>query len=184
VSVTGRPYDPASVVAIVDGRIVNATRERYRGVDFNIVYSFDLAEASTLRILAAGSYLDSSQQLLPGLPTTQLSGTIFNPPRFRGRGGATWSDERLSISGFVNFAGAVTDRRRAVPVPGRSLTTLDATVRFELRRDLSVALVVRNLFNAKPEPIFTAVVSDTPFDTTNYSAEGRFVGVSVTGAWQ
>lgn len=184
VNAAGRPYDPASVVAIIDGREVNATRQRYRGIDLNLVYSREIGPTATLRFFAAGSYLESNQRLLPTLPTVDLAGTIFNPPRFRGRGGVTWSNESVSLSGFVNFAGAVTDRRRIEPARGSSLTSFDATARFQLRRGLEVALVARNLLNAEPEPIFISAVNDTPFDTTNYSAEGRYVGVSVTGAWQ
>lgn len=184
VNATGRPYDPSSVVAILDGRNVNATRERYRGVDVNLIYSFELGAASTLRLSAAASYLESDRQLLETLPTTMLAGTIFNPPHFRARGGLTWSNEWISLSGFLNFAGAVTDRRRAVPIEGRAQTTFDATGRFRLGSGIELGLVLRNLLNAEPEPIFASVLSDTPFDSTNYSAEGRYVGISVTGAWQ
>lgn len=184
VNATGRPYDPSSVVAILDGRNVNATRERYRGIDVNVTYSVDLGANSTIRLSAAGSYLESNRQLLATLPTTPLAGTTFNPPHFRGRGGLTWSNERVSLSGFVNFAGAVTDRRRPVPVEGRALTTFDMTGRLRLGSGVELALVLRNLLNAEPEPIFTPLASDTPFDSTNYAAEGRFIGLSVTKAWQ
>ena len=65
--------------------------------------------------------LDSSQQLLSGLPVTDLAGTIFHPAHFRARGGLTLSGKNFSLSAFLNHSGAVTDSRRpaSVKIEGR-----------------------------------------------------------------
>ena len=41
-NVSGRPYDPATVVAIVDNSNVNAGRQSIRGIDFLADYVTDL----------------------------------------------------------------------------------------------------------------------------------------------
>jgi iron complex outermembrane receptor protein len=42
---------------------------------------------------------------------------------------------------------------------------------------------VQNLFN-RPPPLYTTVSAmHVPFDSTNYSAIGRYVGASVAKSW-
>src|SRR3546814_20788175 len=71
---------------------------------------------------AGATWLDSSQQLLPGLPVTDLAGTIFRPPHFRARGGLTLSDKAFPPAAFPNQSATVTDNRRPARngrAPGR-----------------------------------------------------------------
>jgi len=46
-----------------------------------------------------------------------------------------------------------------------------------------VVLGVQNMFNKKPPLIWTNYVFDAPYDSTNYSAVGRFVSLSLTKSW-
>lgn len=182
-NITGSPYDPARVVAFLDARDRNIARQKYRGFDVAARYDIDLGGERQLSLTAAGTWLDSSQQLLPGLPATDLSGTIFHPPHFRARGGVTWSSERFSLSSFLNHSADVTDNRRPTRVRIDGSTTLDVTGRLRLGTKTELSLSALNIFNAKPKAIFTTSPFDTPFDTTNGSAVGRFLSLTVRHDW-
>lgn len=179
---TSGPYDPTNVIALIDGRDLNIASQRYEGADLSLRYRAPLG-AQTLTLTASGTWLDSRQQLLPDLPVTDLAGTIFNSPHFRARGGATYGNEDFTLASFVNFTGGVTDRRRAVPVKVKSVATLDLSARVRVGTLGEVSLNALNVFNAKPERISVASPSDTPFDSTNYSAVGRFLGVTISRSW-
>lgn len=182
-NITEFPYDPARVVAFLDARDRNVARQKYRGVDVAVRYDVELGKEQQLSLNAAGTWLDSSQQLLPGVPETDLAGTIFHPPHFRARGGITFSGKSFSLAAFLNHSGSVTDDRRPARVELRRSTTLDLTGRLRLGAGTEISLSAQNVFNSKPAPIFTTSPFDTPFDTTNGSAIGRFLSVTVRHDW-
>lgn len=182
-NITGALYDPARVVAFLDARDRNVARQKYRGVDVAVRYDAALGSNRQLSLNAGATWLDSSQQLLSGLPVTDLAGTIFHPAHFRARGGLTLSGKNFSLSAFLNHSGAVTDNRRPASVKIEGATTIDLTGRIKLAKGTEVALSAQNLFNSKPAPIFTTSPFDTPFDTTNGSAIARFLSVTVRHDW-
>lgn len=180
---TPNPYDPATVVAIVDGRDRNIARQRFRGVDVALNYRVEIGADRTVSMNAAATWLDSHQRLLPGAPSSDLAGTLFQPPRFRARGGVTYGGERFSVSAFVSRSGGASDTRRAIVVKHKALTTVDITGRVKIGNGTEVSMAALNIFDAKPDTIFTASPADTPYDTTNYSPAGRFLGLTVRQEW-
>lgn len=180
---TASPYDPSRVIAILDARDRNISRQWYHGIDAMLRYRLEIGARKSLSLTAAATWLDSKQQLLAGQPITDLAGTIFNPARFKARGGGTYVTGAFSLSAYVNYVGGVVDNRRTLAVPIDPLTTLDLTGRLSLGRRIEVSVNALNLLNAKPQAIYTASTSDAPFDATNYAATGRFVGVMVTRTW-
>jgi outer membrane receptor protein involved in Fe transport len=180
---TSEPYDPARVVAIIDGRDRNIARQFFSGVDLALHYRLRLRSGNTLSLSAAATWLGSRQRLLPGAATTDLAGTLFQPPRFRARGGATFGGEPFSVSAFLSHTGGVSDTRRSPIMKHRALTTLDLTGRVQLAKGTELSIAALNIFNSKPDTIFTASAADTPYDTTNYSPTGRFVGLTVRQEW-
>ncbi len=180
---TGAPYDPSRVVALLDARSRNIARQTYSGVDVSARYDLSFGADRRLSLSLGGTWMDSTQRLLPGLPVTELAGTIFFPPHLRARAGATFATKRISVSSFVNYTGGVTDNRRPTQPRLSSFTALDLTARLSLGEGTEIALNALNIFNEKPEPIFTAAAFDTPFDTTNYSAVGRFLGLTIRHDW-
>lgn len=184
---TGAPYDPDDVVAILFTQYANVARQDIRGFDLSGAYRMDL-RGGALTVRASASWLDSSQQTLPGQPSNDLSGVLFNPPRLSGRVGAVWQQGGFTASVFGNHRGGVTNRLDGVK--SGSLNTFDATLRHDTgdRGDawsgLVFALSVDNVFDRDPphyqvaQPIYVP-----PYDSTNYSPIGRFVSVSVSKRW-
>ncbi len=184
---TGGLYDPTKVFAIFYTRFVNATRQRIKGVDLSGSYRFDLA-GGQMTVRGSTSWLDSTQQTL-GTPTSyDLAGTLHNPAKINSRLGSVWSQGKFTTSAFANYVGGVRDRSNGVK--GASMTTFDATLRYDTgeRSDawsgLQFVLAANNLFNRNPPLYFpNAAAYVAPYDSTNYSAIGRFLSLSVSKHW-
>lgn len=182
-NLTDAAFDPANVVAILDARDRNIARQRFQGVDLAASYRFAVGDGQSIALSGGATMLDSAQRLNPASPWSDLSGTIFNPPVFKARGGASYEGGALSASAFINYSGGVRDNRSVTIARVRSLASVDVTARYRIGAHFELALIALNLFNAKPQAIATASPFDTPFDTTNASAVGRFIAAGVTARW-
>lgn len=184
-NLTGMPFDPLTVVALVDKRYLNLSSERMHGVDVAIEYKVDLTSRDRLSFSGNASYLDSKRRLTPTSPELPAAGVVFNPPHWRARAGAAWSNDLVSVNAFGNYIGSVRDNRLSPDVRVAAMTTLDLTAIYRMPKDRSflggieVTVSVLNLFNEKPARIYTLAAVYPAFDSTNYSAVGRFVSISV-----
>jgi len=188
-NLTGVPYDPANVIAIVDNANVNAGRQTARGVDVLASYNASIAPDQTINLSANVAYLDSDQQLSPSLPVLPLAGVIFNPPHWRAQTTAGWSKGPVTLTAAANYTGGVRDVRFDPAVPIDGMTTFDLTARYRIERaalllnGLDLTISVQNVFNEKPDPIAVSIPYDTPYDSTNYSPVGRLVAFQVRKTW-
>jgi len=182
----GAPYDASKVAAIVDGRYVNASRQKIKGVDLSGSYRFDVG---TGRLTARGSasWLDSTQATIPTQSPYDLAGTLFYPVRFNGRIGAVWNQGGFTASVFGNYRSGV--KNTADGRHGASFTTFDATLRYDtgegsgLLANVAFEVAAQNLLNRAP-PLYTVIArNEAPYDSTNYSAVGRFLSLSVSKHW-
>lgn len=186
---SGRTYDPANVVALVDNRNLNVAVQNIEGVDATLNWRRDLGRGRSLAFNLAGAWLDSAQQVSDDLPQTDLSGALFNPPKVRARASVSYQSQRLSGSAYLNYIGALADRRFASPARIAPEATLDLALRYTVlpgadeEPGLALSLVVNNVLNRKPQVIRTTGPTDTPYDSTNYSPIGRFVAVGVSRRW-
>jgi hypothetical protein len=181
----GTPYDASKVVAIVDGRYVNAARQRTKGLDLSGSYRTEVG-TGRMTIRGSVSWLDSTQQLTAAQSPHALAGTLFYPPKLSGRLGAVWDRRGLSAAAFVNYKGGVRDLARQETTA--SFTTVDAALRYTINGQgplsgLSFALSAQNLLNRAPPLYVTTSLTNTPYDSTNYSAVGRFLSLSVSKHW-
>jgi len=183
---TGAAYDPGKVVAIAPNLFMNTSRQRARGLDASGSYRFDLA-AGRLTVRGSASWLHSTQQVSSAQPTYDLAGTLFYPARLNSRIGAVWQQGGFIASLFGNYKSGVTNT--ANHREGASFTTFDATLRYDTGArndawsDLALELSMQNALDRAP-PLY-AVTSRTyaPFDSTNYSAIGRYLSLSVSKHW-
>ncbi|ABF54306.1 TonB-dependent receptor [Sphingopyxis alaskensis] len=186
---TAGPFDPANVLVLVDNRNLNLARQDIEGVDINTSVRFSISPDQNIGLTGSATYLKSDQQLTPLLPRTQLAGVIFNPPHWRGRLGASWEARRFNVSMFANYTGSVTDNRYLPSSSVDSILTFDLAARLDIGNSssrspaLTITIVANNMFNAKPDIIRVTGSTDTPYDSTNYSATGRFLGLTVSRSW-
>ena len=183
-------YDPANVVALVYNTYANATSQQIRGLDAAYRQSIDLSGAR-VQVFANGTWLQLKQQTLVTLPATELSGTIFSVPTFKGRAGLSWNSGRWSITGIANYVAGETD---TVIVPHTNVaawTTVDANIGYRLSPQengllsgLKIVLAASNLFNKAPPYTPTPLANTSPhYDSTNTSIVGRFVSLTVAKSW-
>ncbi|QDW67573.1 TonB-dependent receptor plug domain-containing protein [Luteimonas granuli] len=180
---TDLPYDPGNVVLLIDSRNINANRQTVRGLDLSGSWRF-VAGAGELTLRGAASWMESTEQTRAGQDRRDLAGTLFNPPELRARLGAVWDRGGFTASGFANHIGGVTDT--VAGDKGSSFTTVDLTLRYttgrrdDARSGTQFELTAQNLFNRSP-PLFMPVTDYAPpYDSTNYSAIGRYLGISVS----
>jgi outer membrane receptor protein involved in Fe transport len=186
---TGAPFDPSAIGAIIDTSARNTERQRIHGVDVGADYKLDLSPGSKLLLTGAASYLYSGQQLVSGQALLPLAGTIFNPPHWRGRAGAVWDGRRASFSAFVNYVGSTIDNRFTQLQTVAPFVTLDlsASVRTRgevgLLHNVELRLSALNMLNQKPHHVRNQFPEEAPYDSTNESSVGRFIGASVRKMW-
>lgn len=183
----GVPYDPNNVAAIIYTQYANAAQQRIQGVDISGSYRFTLGRGA-LTLRGAASWLDSTQQTIATEPAYPLSGTLFNPPKASSRLGAVWKQGGFSASLFANYRGGVTNL--VDDVKSASFTTFDVALTYAIgERDdawsgTEFALSVDNALDRDPplyrvrSPLYAA-----PYDSTNYSAIGRLLSLSVSKHW-
>ena len=183
---TGAAFDPANVIAIVDNRRTNVAREKARGFDVSILYDLDLGDSGRLNLNGSTSYLDSTRSITLGEPSENLAGTIFNPPHWRGRAGATWETEATSLSLFANYIGGFDDIRQTPTERVEAMTTFDLSARLRGQgffQGGEVQFSVINALNTKPRRIPISSFIFPPFDSNSHSAIGRFVSFTVRKQW-
>ena len=185
-SFPGGPYAAADATVVIDDRYQNITRQRASGVDFFANYSHEtpLGRIGGSLDLA---HLDLKQQATTSSAVLTLSGTVFNPPLWRGRMGVNWNYERFLGSVHVNYTGPSRNQAVGPPQAVASWTTVDTQVGCALQgRGLlghtRVGLFVRNVFD-RPPPYVNMGQVGVNYDWTNSSPAGRVVVGEVTVEW-
>ena len=185
---SGSSYDPSKVVAIAHNEYFNIGQQRVKGVDLSGSWRMDLG-VGELQLRGSASWLQSVQQNGPGQPEFALSGMIYYPAKWNGRLGAVWQNGGFSASIFANHTSGVVSARGLMTQQIASFTTFDATLRYETApgqgalSGVEIDLSAQNLFNRAP-PLYTpSSPTYEPYDSTNYSAIGRYVSVSVAKHW-
>lgn len=191
VNATGAPLDPATVVAVIDNSSVNAGRQTARGVDILAAYESRLGQGDDrIALMANVSHLVSERQITATQPELPLAGILFNPPRWRGRASASWTRGGLTFTGVANYTGELADTRFSPAAELPDQVRFDLVARYRTGeqsspwlRGLDLTLGIENVFDAEPPPIFTSLVGDTPYDSTNYAPLGRVISLSVAKSW-
>jgi iron complex outermembrane recepter protein len=135
--------------------------------------------------MGQSAWLESWQQTTGALAPFNLAGTVFNPPHFRTRDGLTWQNARLTLSGFVNFTGGVTNVLTTPNSQGGSMTTVDLSGLYHFLpstgplANVDLSLAVLNLADVRPPHLQNPASYAPQFDSTNYSDVGRFVSLSI-----
>lgn len=182
----GQTYDPNDVVATVFTGYANVARQRIKGVDFSGSYRVELGSGQ-LQVRGSATLIDGTQQNTRTQEPYDITGQLFAPAKVHGRLGAVWNEGGFSASTFINYVSGVTDT--LTDKKTNSFTTLDATVRYSTGQragalaGMEVALSAQNLFDQAPPSYPVTSPADPAYDSTNYSAIGRFVSLSISKKW-
>ncbi|BEV13162.1 TonB-dependent receptor (plasmid) [Asticcacaulis sp. DW145] len=187
---SGGLYDPTNVAAIVRQEFTNAASQRAKGLDLSYRQRFEI-DGGDLSAFANATSIDLKQQTTIVTPIKELSGTIFYVPKFKARGGLNWDSRSLSATAIVNYVASETDTGVLPNVRVASFTTVDTSISYSLDsqnfffKGTRVTLSASNLFNRAPPRALSPAKSypGIYFDSTNASAMGRFVSLTITKAW-
>ena len=189
-NLSGGTFDPSGVVALIDDINANATTQSISGVDASLRYDRSIGNSNdAIHVSADITYLHSRQRVIADQPSMDLAGTIYNPPHWRANATFGWSSPRTVVTLGVNYVGSVTDNLLVPQFTVRSMTTFDlvASQTIELSPKLMKGITIRasvlNLFNRKPAYVPQTADYVVPFDSTNYSSIGRYLGVTLDKSW-
>ncbi len=173
--------------AIVDNRLTNLAESIVTGAELQLSYQFD-TDLGSFGVGLNGSYMfDFERRLLPVDPLVEEVDTLGRPVDFRARSSVTWSNDRWSISGFVNYTDGYTDN---VSDPERAVdswTTVDLSVAYNtgnnagFLRDTSLSLTTQNLFDE--DPPFVNTEGGVGYDATNANPLGQAFAFQITKNW-
>ncbi|AMK25814.1 TonB-dependent receptor [Sphingobium sp. TKS] len=189
-NLTDAPFNIDNVAAIVDSRYVNIAQQTAKGIDLDISYSVRLAAGDMIHLTGNLTYLESRRKVTPVSAAVDTAGTLFFPPHWRARGGADWSHGGFSLGIFGNYIGGIKDQRLMAASSIDGMTTVDMSARYRTSDDsgilngIEISAAALNIFNDKPDRIQTTARYYPTFDSTNYSAMGRFISLTVTKRFQ
>jgi outer membrane receptor protein involved in Fe transport len=183
----GGVFPADGVELIYDGRLVNVSSQRVRGVDVSASYDLPVAGGELVFFLDASRLLEFSRAPLPNAPTINQLDTLYNPIDLRMRAGLSWSGARWRASATVNYAD---DYRDTISTPNRkvdSWTTYDLRLGVGLDRDIAsqrrteLTLNIQNLLDE--DPPFVNNTLGLGFDAVNASPAGRVVSIELRRRW-
>jgi outer membrane receptor protein involved in Fe transport len=185
-NLSGAPYDPDSVVAVIRNAYANATSQQVQGVDFSYRQDFALPSGQ-LSAFANATWTEMKQQTLSTLPEVERSGTINNVPELRVRAGATWEVADFTLTGIANFVSGSTDTGVVPSQSIHSWTTFDGNLSYRFPdvsgswAGVDATLSLSNLFDADPPYAASPnrLYQGIYFDTTNASAIGRTIALTL-----
>jgi outer membrane receptor protein involved in Fe transport len=186
VNLTGTPYDPDTIAAIVDNSFTNAASQRVRGGDLSIRYSIPFS-GGQIAPFANATWIRIRQQTLSTLPEATISDTLANIPQFRARGGTTLELGHFTATGIVNYQDGSIDTAIVPNRPISSLTTFDLNLTYSFQANrgplagVDLTLATQNLFNRAPPyaagpAVFTQGIH---YDSVNASPIGRVLAFNI-----
>ncbi|MDC7682157.1 TonB-dependent receptor [Asticcacaulis sp. BYS171W] len=182
---SGQTYNPATLLALVDDRKLNVSRQEIDGIDLAIRGPVELPTGD-LDLFASATWLKVVQQTIASMPPQTLTGKVFNAPKVRARAGATWSVGSIVTTGIVNYLSSATDTYVTPERTVASWTTVDLTIAYRLAgegmfSDIDLTLAVQNFFDADPPYAYGPgrTQEGINFDSANTSAIGRFVSIGL-----
>jgi outer membrane receptor protein involved in Fe transport len=175
--------------AILDMRVQNTASVKAQGIDFSADYKRTLPYG-TLKLTLDGTYLlQFTQQDGPNLPATVLLNTENNPIDLKLRGTLSWQQRRFGGSLAINFQDHYRDTGSEPHRNIRSLTTIDAQVRYDiapyptgLLQNTRVELNAINLFNVDP-PFLNNQLAGIGYDQENADPFGRMLSLQIRKSW-
>lgn len=180
----GNSFPPTSIAAIVDTRYVNTGKVDVSGIDIAASYTLPVGTGA-LTLSGNGSYLlRYREQVTPTSTPVDRINRVGQPVDLRGRVSVGWQRGGANALVGVNY---VAPYRDPLGKPIHAWTTVDLELGYSVPQKagalggISVAVAVRNLFDAAP-PFYDSPVG-VGYDAANADALGRYVSLQLTKRW-
>ncbi len=188
---TSGQYEPANVSSIIHDNYQNATAQKIHGVDLTARDAWPLP-VGRIEATAGATWLTILQRTISTAPETELTGTLFNPPKLKARASVTWRWGGLGFTGILNYVDGEMDNTGSTTYPVASWSTVDAQLSYAFDpsvrgvfHSVKASLSVQNLLDRYP-PHIAAASTEYPalsYDFTNTSPLGRFVSAYIAKSW-
>ena len=185
------PGETVGALQAIRNFFFNGGETIVKGVDFDLRWNHNLGAYGKLSTTTSGTYYKNFLQSAAGEPLIEYGSAGF--PRFRGTAGAAWEyrDVTVGLTGIYNHS---YDTARDPTVPCRSQTfgsagngnlpcrvgsnaTANASVRYTGIKDLSLSLLVSNIFDKKPplDPLARPLnFTYHPFQSIVYTVNAQY----------
>lgn len=181
--------DLASIGAILDGRYLNLSTVKTRGLDFGVGYKTTVS-GSLIDTGIDGTHVFAFEnQFTNSAPITSFLSTPYNPIDLKLRGRAVATRGPLSVGLYLNFTNSYKDTNIVPSGHVSSWTTADAVLSYELGSEAgpfsgaSVALSVVNLTDRDPPYVTNYSGLPMNYDGVNANPLGRFFSLRLQKRW-
>jgi iron complex outermembrane receptor protein len=184
--------NPASVIAIIDGRRNNTGVVNTNGIDLSANYTMGM-DWGAMRFGLQGNYVFSYETAaLASLPLQDLINKFSYPLTFRARGEVGVDFGRLSATAFINYTNSYEIEPVYSAVASRTdidaLTTVDMSIVYRTEdgatwdpaKNVTFVLGVQNLFDADPPLVLNNSSPGIMFDNAYASPMGRMASFQVS----
>lgn len=189
-------FGPSAVHAIFDDRLTNLAATVESGVDVTTQYALPLDPGRLTLSLRVERLLDNDNHTVYWAPAVSLLNAFAEPPEWKGRAGAVWTEGPLTASASLNY---VNPYRNSLFAPSESIgswTTGDLYLSYKTgaalplpMQRLTIALSITNIADAHPPRVRIPASfilpgeSVIPFDPANASPVGRMISLSLGKRW-
>jgi outer membrane receptor protein involved in Fe transport len=182
--------DPATIGAIFDGRFLNLSTVKTKGMDFRLGYKGQIGEFR-FDTGVDGTYIFTfDNQFTATAPTASILNTVYNPSALRLRGHALLTHGGLTTGVYLNFVNAYTNNQITPYEHVASWTTADAIANYEFSaagrasRGLSLSLSIVNLSGRDPPYVLNPASGfNVNYDGANANALGRYISLRLGKRW-
>jgi outer membrane cobalamin receptor len=187
---------PSAVRAVFDDRLTNLAATVESGVDVTTQYAIPLGRSRLNLSLGVERLIENANRTVYFAPVVSLLNSFAEPPKWKGRAGALWTEGPLTASASLNHVNAYRNSLFTPPQTIGSWTTGDVYLSYRtgeglplpLRR-LTVALSIANIADVHPPrtqiPASFTVTGESaiPFDPANASPVGRMISMTLGKRW-
>jgi iron complex outermembrane receptor protein len=185
---------PNNVTLFVDGRNQNLGVSNTRGIDLAAQYRLSTENVGTFAFTANGTYLTRYEVAITSAAAyANRLDTIFNPLRFKARGGVSWDQGPLQASVMATYVGGYTNNAVTPAEKVGTYIPVDVTFGWDLGSIADTALLqqlklgfeVRNVLDEDPPYVNLAPSANGSggYDATASNPIGRLFAVSLRKVW-
>ena len=184
-NLTGAPYNPALVSALIDDCYVNISEQWARGVDIRVKVSLD-SNLGQFTPFFNGSYLQLRQKSTDASPEQTVSGLVYYPPKYKIQVGLNWSRSSFAATAIVNYLPPEIDNLLTTHGRVGCWATLDLqgtysiVIPHSMLNGISFRLSLLNVLDKRP-----AYLAEDPlgYDPVQASPLGRVVKIGLVKDW-
>jgi outer membrane receptor protein involved in Fe transport len=166
------------------------------GVDVTTQYAIPLGRSRLNLSLGVERLIENANRTVYFAPVVSLLNSFAEPPKWKGRAGALWTEGPLTASASLNYVNAYWNSLFTPPQTIGSWTTGDVYLSYRTGeglplplRQLTVALSIANIADVHPPrtqiPASFTVTGESaiPFDPANASPVGRTISMTLGKRW-